>query len=79
MDELDLFCLTTSLMLSGSSVMALIFSIFEFSIAIASMKVLKFFLAVSVSFMAQRYACQLLLGICQLTFGMFNFTFYKLE
>ncbi len=32
-------------------------------------------LAVLVSFMARRYSCQLLLGICQLTFSMFTFTF----
>ncbi len=62
-------------MLSGSSVMALIFSIFEFSVAIASMKTSKFLLAALVSFVAQRCACQLLLGICQLTFGMFTFYF----
>ena len=29
--------------------------------------------------MVRRYACQLLLGACQLTFGMFTFTFYELE
>ena len=77
--NLIFFCSTASMMLSGSSVMALIFSIFEFSVAIASMKTSKFLLAISVSFMARRYVCQLLLGVCQLTFGMFTFTFYELE
>jgi len=59
--------------------MVLIFSIFEFSVAMATMKVSKFLLATSVSFMVQRYACQLLLGACQLTFCMYTFTFCELE
>ena len=59
--------------------MVLIFSIFEFSVAMVTMKASKFLLAALVSFMVQRYACQLLLGACQLTFGMFTFTFYELE
>ena len=59
--------------------MVLIFSIFEFSVAMATMKVSKFLLATSVSFMVQRYACQLLLGACQLMFSMYTFTFCELE
>jgi hypothetical protein len=35
--------------------------VFGFSVAIALMKTSKFLLAASVSFMAQRHACQLLL------------------
>ena len=35
--------------------------------------------AESVSFVVRRCACQQLLGACQLTFGMFTFTFYELE
>jgi len=77
--NLIFFCSTTSMMLSGSSMMALIFSFFEFSVAMATMKASKFLLAASVSFVVQRYACQLLLGACQLTFAMFTFTFYELE
>ena len=77
--NLIFFCSTTSMMLSGSSVMALIFSIFDFYVAMVTMKASKFVLAASVSFVVQRYACQLLLGACQLTFGMFTFTFYELE
>ena len=78
--NLIFFPLTTSKMLSGSSVMALILSIFEFSIAIATMKAPKCLFAESVSFVVRRCACQLLLGgACQLTFGMFTFTFYELE
>jgi hypothetical protein len=68
--NLIFFCSTTSIMLWGSSVMALIFSVFKYPAAIASMKALKFLLVALVSFMAQRFACQLLLGICLLTFGM---------
>ncbi len=67
------------MMLSGSSMMVLIFAILKFSVAIASMKTSKFLLAVLVLFVARRYAYQLLLGVCQLTFGMFTFTFYELE
>ena len=54
--NLIFFCSTTRMMLSGSSMMALIFSIFEFSVAIVSMKASKFLLATSVSFEARRYA-----------------------
>ncbi|MBV5322817.1 MAG: hypothetical protein JZU60_03170 [Ilumatobacteraceae bacterium] len=70
---------TTSKMLSGSSVMALILSIFEFSVAMVPMNAPKCLFAESVSFVVRRCACQLLLGACQLTFGMFTFTFYELE
>jgi hypothetical protein len=44
--------------------------IFQKIVAIASMKVSKFFLTALVSFVAQRCSCKLLLGICQLTFCM---------
>ena len=77
--NLIFFPSTTSMMLSGSSVIALILSIFEFSVAMAPMNAPKCLLAASVSFMVRRCACQLLLGVCQLTFGMFTFTFYELE
>ena len=39
----------------------------------------KCLLAASISFVVRRCACQQLLGACQLTFGMFTFTFYELE
>ena len=77
--NLIFFPSTTSMMLSGSSVIVLILSIFEFSVAMAPMNAPKCLLAASVSFMVRRCACQLLLGVCQLTFGMFTFTFYELE
>ena len=48
--NLILFPSTTSKMLSGSSVMALILSIFEFSVAIAPMNAPKCLFAESVSF-----------------------------
>jgi hypothetical protein len=76
--NLIFFCLTTSIMLFGSSVMALIFSFFEFSAVIALMKALKFLLAVSVSFAAQRCACQLLLDIGRLPTDVLHVTFYEL-
>jgi hypothetical protein len=77
--NLIFFPSTTSKMLSGSSVMALILSIFEFSVAMAPMNAPKCLFAKSVSFVVRRCACQLLLSACQLTFGMFTFTFYELE
>jgi hypothetical protein len=52
---------------------------FRIFITMAAMKESTFLLAVLVSFVVQRCACQLLLGACQLTFGMFTFTFYLLE
>ena len=79
MDELDFLLFHYQQDAVGSSVMALIFLIFEFSVAMARMKASKFLLAALVSFVVQRYACQLLLGTCQLTLGMFTFTFYELE
>ena len=63
-------------MLLGASVIVLIFSIFNF---LALMKALKYLLIALVLFVAQRYACQLLLGVCQLAFCLFTFTFYELE
>jgi hypothetical protein len=77
--NLILFPSTTSKILSGSSVMALILSIFDFSIAIAPMNAPKYLFADSASFVVRRCACQLLLSACQLTFGMFTFTFDELE
>ncbi len=69
-DELDLLLFDYQHNAIGASVMALIFSNFNFFAASALMKVSKFLLAALVLFLAQRCACQLLLGVCQLTFGM---------
>jgi len=70
--NLIFFFSTTSTILSGSSMVALM--IFGFSVAMAMMKASKFLLTASVSFMVRRCACQLLLGACQLIIGMFTFT-----
>jgi hypothetical protein len=77
--NLIFFPSATSKMLLGSSVMALILSIFEFSVVLAPMNASKCLFTESVLFVVRRCACQLLLSPCQLTFGMFTFTFYELE